>query len=120
MKITNPIGRRGEDIATEFLLQKGYIILEKNFRKRYGEIDIIAEKDNVLIFIEVKTRTSSQFGTPVESISFWKLQSLMKTAQLYKKLHPHLPEALQIDAVAIIISKTGELENLDHIENITC
>src|SRR5438046_1996750 len=100
MKITNPIGKKGEEIAVQFLKKKGYKILEVNFHKQYGEIDIIAIAPSypllgrgegsrgTLVFIEVKTRTSNQFGTPFESITPWKLKSLIKTAQLYKASRP--------------------------------
>lgn len=119
MRIVNPIGKRGEDIAVEFLKKKGHKILERNFRKSYGEIDIISIHQNTLVFTEVKTRTSNQFGTPFESITSWKLKSLVKTAQLYKASHPKLPSALRIDAVSVKLLENGEAESIEHMENVS-
>ena len=119
MRIVNPIGVAGENIAVKFLEKKGYKIIERNFRKNYTEIDIIATYRNSLIFIEVKTRTSLEFGTGFEAISPWKIKSLMKTGHLYKAMHPRLPENLQIDAISIFLSKNSELESIEHLESVS-
>lgn len=119
MKISNPIAIRGEDIAAKFLKEKGYKIIERNFRKGYGEIDIIAIHKNILVFIEVKTRTSNKFGTPFEAITYFKLKTLVKTAEFYKVLNPKLPESMRIDAVSILLDNFGNVSNIEHIENIT-
>lgn len=107
MRIVNPTAKLGEDKACEYLKKLGFTIIERNYRKRYGEIDIVAidesSKEKVLTFIEVKTRTSNSFGTPLEAITYWKLKELIKTAQFYKLTHRNLPESLRIDAVSIII-----------------
>ena len=119
MKISNPTAILGEELAVEFLKKKGYKIIERNFRKGYGEIDIITVKNKTLVFVEVKTRTGSQFGTPFEQISYFKLKSLIKTAQFYKLLNPKLPEAMRIDAVAVSLDYSNNPSNIEHIENIT-
>lgn len=119
MHIANPIGRKGEALAKDLLLKKGYTILETNFRKKYAEIDIIAIHKNTLVFIEVKTRTSRAFGLPIESISYFKLQLLMRTAQLYKQFHPKLPGSMRMDAIVITLSKNEEVLEIEHVENIT-
>lgn len=119
MKISNPIAQRGEDLATDFLKEKGYKIIERNFRKGYGEIDIIAIQGRTLVFVEVKTRTGNQFGTPLEAITYFKLRTLVKTAEFYKVLNPKLPDALRIDAVSILLDNLGNVSNIEHIENIT-
>lgn len=118
MKIVNPTARLGEDKACEFLKKLGFKILERNYRKTYGEIDIIAIDKDVLAFIEVKTRTSNLFGFPLEAITPWKLKSLIKTAQYYKMTHPKLPEALRIDAVAVTL-RNQEIENIELTRNIS-
>jgi putative endonuclease len=112
-------GRRGENIAAEYLRQKGFQIIDRNFRIRGGEIDIIALDGNTLAFIEVKTRSSNEFGTPLEAISYFKLKSLIKTAQFYKIKHPHLPESMRIDAVAIVLSPDGSVASIELVKNIT-
>lgn len=118
MRITNPIAKLGEDKACEYLRKLGIKILERNYRKTYGEIDVIAIEKDVLSFIEVKTRTSSQFGTPLEAITYWKLKSLIKTAQYYKLTHRNLPESLRIDAVSVILNG-DRVENIEFTRNIS-
>ncbi len=119
MKISNPIAIRGEELATKFLKKKGYKIIERNFRKGYGEIDIIAIQGRTLVFIEVKTRTGNLYGSPLEQISYFKLKSLIKTAQFYKLLNPKLPDDLRIDAIAIILDYSNNPVKIEHIENIS-
>lgn len=119
MKISNPIAIRGEDLAAKFLKDKGYKIIERNFRKGYGEIDIIAVHKNILVFVEVKTRTGDLYGSPFEQISYFKLKSLIKTAQFYKLIKPKLPEALRIDAIAVSLDYSNNPVNIEHMENIT-
>jgi putative endonuclease len=118
VKISNPTAVLGENIATDYLKRKGYRIIERNFRKGYGEIDIICIKEKTLVFVEVKTRTSDLYGGALEAISYSKLQMLVKTAQFYKLLHPELPEALRIDAILIDLMP-GQKPKIKHIENIT-
>ena len=123
MKIANPTAKLGEDKACEYLKKLGFKIIERNFRKGYGEIDIVAieetKKDGkILVFVEVKTRTSSQFGSPLEAITYWKLKSLIKMAKFYKMTHRNLPESLRIDAVAVILNGQ-EVEDIELRKNIT-
>ncbi|HBB76105.1 MAG: hypothetical protein A2186_03790 [Candidatus Levybacteria bacterium RIFOXYA1_FULL_41_10] len=119
MRIVNPTAQKGENIACEFLKKKGYKIIERNFRKGYGEIDIIAIKDKTLVFVEVKTRTSNAYGTPFEAISYFKLKSLVKTAQFYKVLNPRLPDSLRIDAISVLLDKSKDTTNVEHMENVS-
>ena len=116
MRISNPTAKKGEDLAAKYLQNHGYKIIERNFRKGYGEIDIITIKDNVLIFVEVKTRTSAKFGTPLEAITYYKIKSLINTARFYKLTHQKLPEAMRIDAISVFIN--GKSEEINHVENI--
>ncbi len=115
----NPIAVLGEDITVEYLKKKGYKIIERNFRKKYQEIDVIAIINTILVYVEVKTRKSDSFGSPFESITPGKLKHLVQLAQFYKQLHPELPEYLRIDAIGITLSPDNKLENLEHIENIS-
>lgn len=119
MRIVSPIGRKGEDIAATYLKGKGYTILERNFRKKYAEIDIIAVGQNKLIFIEVKTRTSEEFGSPLEAITPWKMRPLTKAAEYYSMIHPELPNELRIDAIGIILTSDWQIKSLEHKENIS-
>lgn len=100
---TSKFGHLAEDFAASFLSSKGYKIIERNFRSRFGEIDIIAIKDNKLIFIEVKARWSDRFGKPVEAVTPQKIWKIRKTAEYFSLLNPKLPESLRIEVVAIEI-----------------
>lgn len=119
-------GKRGEDLAAEYLKKKGFTILDRNFRIRGGEIDIVAldpstgsGKNSTLAFIEVKTRSSSEFGSPLEAITPWKLRALIKTAQFYKLQHRNLPEAMRIDAVSVKIDYNTGTTEIELVENIS-
>ncbi len=81
------LGQIGEEIAAKFLIQNGYSIVDRNWRTRYGEIDIIAQKDRTICFIEVKTRSNIGYGYPVEAITPRKLHKMNVTAQLYCLKH---------------------------------
>jgi putative endonuclease len=118
VRIVNPTAKLGENKACEYLQKLGFKILERNYRKTYGEIDIIAIEKDVLCFIEVKTRTSNLFGSPLEAITPWKLRSLIKTAQYYKMTHHNLPESLRIDAVSVILN-SDKVETIDLTRNIS-
>lgn len=123
MKVASPTGRLGEQLAVQYLQKHSYKIIKTNFSGRYGEIDIIAidrsEKESVLVFIEVKTRKSSQYGTPLEAITFFKLQSLTKTAQFYKLYHSRLPEQLRIDAVSVVLNPDNSVDTIELMKNIS-
>lgn len=119
MKIKNPIGLLGEDIAVDYLKNKGYKIIERNFRKKYEEIDIVAVIGSTLVFIEVKTRTSKSFGTPFEGISSFKVNHLVQLAQYYKQTHNNLPDDMRIDAIGILLGFENKVEEIEHLENIS-
>lgn len=106
------LGRLGEDLAALCLAGKGYCIIERNYRCKSGEIDIIAEGRDGLHFVEVKTRTSAAYGAPAESITAKKQQNLRRAAGTYlahtAEKQRNL-ENIQFDAVEI---------QLNHIENI--
>jgi putative endonuclease len=118
-------GNRGEEIATRYLADKGYKIIGRNFRIRGGEIDIIAIDSSgvvgneTLVFIEVKTRTSKQFGTGLEAITPWKLKAIMKTAEFYKMKYKNLPELMRIDAVIVMLDLNNNLLTIELEKNIS-
>lgn len=114
------LGKRGEEIAETYLKSHGYQVIERNFKARYGEIDIVAKEGKTLVFIEVKTRYSKAFGPPQEAVTPWKIKSLIKTAYFYKLIHPKLPEEMRIDVVAISLSSAASgVEKIELIKNIT-
>lgn len=77
------LGRLGEDFAASVLEEKGYAIEARNFRCKFGEIDLIAEKDGILCFIEVKTRQSLRYGLPAEAVTQEKQRRMRKSARVY-------------------------------------
>lgn len=98
------VGSLGEEIAEKYLKKRGYEILDRNFRsKRWGEIDIVAIEDETVVFVEVKTRLSTDYGEPQEAVSPRKLRALKRAGQYFKLQHPQTPDALRIDVVAIIL-----------------
>ena len=111
------IGALGEKIAAEYLTGLGYMIRERNFRLREGEIDIIAEKDDFLVFIEVRTRTSTSYGTPEESVTAQKKERLIALAEAYREDRADLPSSWRIDVVAIELGPKRKVARLEIIEN---
>lgn len=100
---TSNIGKIAEDFAAGLLIQKDYKIIERNFHSRFGEIDIIALKDDCLIFVEVKARWSLKFGSPEESVTPGKIWKIGRTGEYFSILHPDLPKKMRIDVVALQI-----------------
>lgn len=101
------LGKLGENIAIDYLKDANYCILEKNFKCRFGEVDIIAKKNNILIFIEVKTRTSLNYGHPSEAIDNFKIKKLRNIADFYT-IEKNLEQNYDIgfDVISILISKS--------------
>ncbi len=98
------IGKKGEDLASNFLIQKGYKIIKRNFHSIYGEIDIIAIHENSLVFIEVKTRSSVRFGLPIEAVTKSKIENIIKTGEFFCLKNPNMPRSLKIEVVSIELS----------------
>jgi len=116
LKTRREFGKLGESLAEKFLKGKGYEILEKNFRCRLGEIDLIAKESGEIVFVEVKSRHGTSFGFPEEQISRKKQRKLGRLAEFYlKRRRPD--EGARIDVVAILLSETGELLSLELIPN---
>jgi len=114
------LGRRGEQLAQQKLLKLGYRFLVKNFRSQFGEIDLIFQDGDTLVFVEVKTRIGEEFGKPEEAITAYKIRRLIRTSQYFQLLHPELPASARIDVVAVMFEKeTEKLVYLKHYQNIT-
>ncbi|GAC1354044.1 MAG: hypothetical protein NVS4B11_01960 [Ktedonobacteraceae bacterium] len=106
------LGRTGERLAAEELTRQGYHILERNFRCRHGEIDLIAEEASDLIFVEVKTRRGDAYGLPEEAVTPRKQQKLVQVATYYLDLHACSERAWRIDVVAVQLSSDGRFEEI--------
>ncbi len=110
------LGKYGEEQAARYLCNKGYKILTRNYYTRYGELDIVCEKKQEIVFVEVKTRKSISYGTPEEAITYRKMQHIKKAALIYLNERQQGFRGIRFDVIAIIIDDKDN-ENINHIEN---
>lgn len=110
------LGKLGERLAWIYLIGRGYKILEKNYRTRWGEIDLVGQKRSTIIFFEVKTRTNQNFGWPEEAVTEAKVDKIIATGLSYLQQH-RLNLNWQIDVISIIIDKQY-LVQIKHFANI--
>lgn len=104
------LGIRGEEFTVQFLLLRGYRILDRNWRIKEGEIDIVAlSSEGEIAFIEVKTRSTAAFGDPLESISNEKLQRIQRLALAWLATHQRLGSLYRIDVAGVLLGRSGEL-----------
>lgn len=109
-------GKWGEDTAASFLVSKGYLIVDRNARTKYGEIDLVMQHDQRTVFVEVKTRSNTRFGYPEDSINEGKQRRLYKSAVAYLQANPHLDGDWRVDVVAII-KRRGAAPKIVHFED---
>lgn len=110
----NTYGTRGEIIASNYLINKGYTIVERNYKNKIGEIDIIAKQGNIIVFVEVKTRMSRGFGDPLEAVNYKKQQKIKNVATSYLMKVKKLNSLCRFDVISIL----GDAdEEIVHIEN---
>jgi putative endonuclease len=107
------LGNRGEDIAARYLKQQGYTILTRNYRSRYGEVDIICTYEQAIVFVEVKTRTSTRFGSPEESITRNKIEHIRRVALIYLQSYPHHFKEMRFDVIGILME--GNEPHINHL-----
>lgn len=105
------LGKEKEDIAANYLKEKGYEILERNFYTKYGEIDIIAYKDDTIVIVEVRSLSRKKFGLPQESITQAKIKKILKTAQHYLYQKNLLDKSIRFDVLAIYQNQINHIEN---------
>lgn len=132
MKQDNKItGNKGEDLASNYLENKGYRIEERNFHTRFGEIDIICFDRDILVFVEVKTKIGHDFGEPEEMVNKSKLAKVQRMGEVYVQNKIGLPRfgyetrndgswkgLCRVDVVAIVLKSDGEVESLKHYEAV--
>ena len=117
-KYKKTFGNLGEDAAVKYLKKNRYIILERNFNVHGGEIDIIAKKGDYVIFVEVKTRSSEEYGSGLEAVNYTKQQRIKKAAQVYLMRLGDVPARFDVVAVnGFMDGKKFKTEEIEHIEN---
>ena len=114
---TNDLGKWGEKVASEYLVKIGYQVLDRNVRTEYGEIDLIAEQGRILVFVEVKTRQSSTYGYPEESITRLKIDHMIDSAKAYLQTIPDYEGDWRIDVVAVEINELDNQPIITHFPN---
>lgn len=111
----NELGKEAENLAAEYLLKNEYKILMRNFRFKKNEVDIIAEKDNLIIVVEVKARSTDFFILPQEAVTKRKIKSIVSAANHFMEEFSKDQE-VRFDIISVLPDKTGKLE-IEHIEN---
>ncbi|QRM88925.1 YraN family protein [Lacinutrix sp. WUR7] len=110
----NELGEKGEELAVDFLLQKGYAIMERNYRFQKAEVDIIAKLKDTLAIVEVKTRSTIDFGNPQDFLKPKQIQRIVKAVDHYVTTNK-LDVEVRFDIIAIV--KTGKTFEIEHLEN---
>ncbi len=117
MAAKDDLGRRGEALAAHHLEDAGLRILDRNWRCAQGEIDLVAADGDELVFVEVKTRTSTAFGHPLEAITAVKLARLRRLAGAWCEAHPGVSGSVRTDAVGVL-APTGSPAAIDHLKRV--
>lgn len=110
------LGFLGESLACDILKKQGYKLIKRNYRTPVGEIDIIVQKDNITVFVEVKTRNDTKKGFPEESVNQRKLNKIHKNIQFYLKDNKSVKN-YRIDVISLILSN-NEIKYFRHIKNV--
>ena len=109
----NILGQQGEDLAAKYLEQKGYAVLDRNWRCGHKDLDLVVTKDNVVVFVEVKTRTGTEWGDPVDAVTDRKIRRIVNSADAYIRFNQIDMDA-RFDIVSIVV-EDGEFK-VEHIE----
>lgn len=102
-KYNKIVGNYGEELATKFLIKNKYKIIEKNYSCKFGEIDIIAKDKNILVFVEVKSRTNEKYGTPATAVNYYKKRNIINTAKYYLMKNKLQNEFCRFDVIEILM-----------------
>jgi len=111
------LGTKGEQLAVKFLKREGYKIIQRNYRCKLGEIDIIAERDRTLAFVEVKTRQTDAFGLPQDSVTPTKKNQISRAALSYIKENKLIGRSCRFDVIAVTFSGESRKPRIEHIKN---
>lgn len=108
-------GRAGEKLAEEYLQKKGYKMLQRNFRTKFGEIDLVCQDNDTLVFVEVKTKVGEEWGSPEEMVNRRKLDKIKRMAMVYAPKDNILK---RIDVVAVVLNYDNTLKRINHYEGV--
>jgi len=111
------VGKKAEEAAALYLRNQGYKIIERNFRCSFGEMDIIAEDGDVLVFVEVRSRRSSAYGLPQETVAWVKQQKLRRLAGYYLKIKKAGEKKCRFDVIGILFDQNMKIKSLDLIRD---
>lgn len=117
-------GSTGEEMAASYLVKKGFAIIEKNFRTKFGEIDLVCRDPSAssgqatLVFVEVKLKVGERYGTPEEMINKRKIWQVSRMGELYL-MKNKLDMPMRVDMVAVVVDKEENVLRIDHYENMT-
>ena len=111
------LGRKGEEIASVFLEDKGYIIIKRNYMIGHSDIDILARNKEFLVFVEVRTKSKKDRGMPEDTLTKKKLRRMKNTAELYIAFN-HYEGLARLDAVCIILDDSDTVKHLEHYEGV--
>ena len=117
MNQSKEVARIGEELAAEYLTDRGYQILERNYRLRSGEIDLIVKQGKRIVFVEVKTRRTLKFGVPQAAVTSAKQKQISKLALSYLQANNLLDVPCRFDVVAVFLSSKSTPTKLEHIQN---
>jgi putative endonuclease len=111
------LGQRGEQLASEYLSGAGFRVLDRNYRCAEGEIDIVAAEHRVLVVCEVKTRSSVQYGLPIEAVTRQKVRRLRRLAVRWVISHPVTFDELRVDVIGVLKSTAGDF-TIEHVRGV--
>jgi len=117
MAAHNELGKWGEDLAAAYLQEKGYVILERDWKSGHHDLDIVAKEGNTLVVVEVKTRRNRIFGDPEEAIDYKKRRSLLSAINHYVKTH-YACRSVRFDVISVV-GMIGTTPEIDHIKDVT-
>ncbi|MDD7318179.1 MAG: YraN family protein [Prevotella sp.] len=113
----NELGKWGEEIAVRYLQERGYIIIERDWKSRKKDIDIVAIENGVYVFIEVKTRRNKLFGEPTNAVNHYKMQNLKLSISNYIMAHS-LNNEIRFDIITVV-GKIGEVPEIEHLKDVS-
>lgn len=117
MNAKDALGQQGEQLAARLLTEAGLLILDRNWRCKHGEIDIVALDGRTLVICEVKTRSGLRFGSPIEAITRQKAWRLRKLAGLWVNAHGLIFEEIRLDAVGVLRAASGDF-SIEHVRGV--